>query len=152
MATSDTSILGVFNSFHTLRASVSSLKALGCRDGDISVLFPEVAVSQTLSPDENRQVATRPNIHLEPLIGGTLGWLTYIDPDGAGAVSCALISLGVPAYEADRYERQIMNGRMLVCVRPPAIVAPDKAEEILARTGAQHITRTQRPETVALLH
>lgn len=91
-------VFGIYSNFQALRTGVDTLKAVGVRIVDISVLFPETAVARTLPrqsdahPIDLDSGKKKPGI--EPLIGGTLGWLVYINPQGRDIVSDALISLG----------------------------------------------------------
>jgi hypothetical protein len=142
MLASNTTVFGIYPDFVTLRTSVDSLKALGFRDDDISVLFPERAVSRTL-PMEAEPAATEPEEtepEIEPLIGGNLGFLTYIQSAGAGTVSGALTYLGVPTAEAERYECRIRNGEVLVGVRSESTNQAELATEVLVETGAANVS------------
>src|SRR6185437_1358900 len=138
MTAKKASTFGVFSSFGTLRTGVDALKASGFRNGDISVLFPEEAVSRTMPVDGDAAAPAQPG-KVQPLIGGTLGWLTYINPTGTGVVSGALISLGVPGYEAERYESRLRNGGLLLCVRSVSPEQTEHAYDVLARTGAEDV-------------
>jgi hypothetical protein len=150
MLASNTTVFGIYPDFVTLRASVDSLKALGFRDDDISVLFPERAVSRTLPMElevpaaNSREIErqTEPEIEpeIEPLIGGNLSFLTYIQSAGAGTVSGALTYLGVPTAEAERYECRIRNGEVLVGVRSESTNQAELATEVLVETGAANVS------------
>jgi hypothetical protein len=154
MLSSNTTVFGIYPDFVTLRASVDSLKALGFRDDDISLLFPERAVSRTLPMEFEDPAAnsgeierqTGPEIEpeieseIEPLIGGNLSFLTYIQSAGAGTVSGALTYLGVPTAEAERYECRIRNGEVLVGVRSESTNQAELATEVLVETGAANVS------------
>jgi hypothetical protein len=158
MLASNTTVFGIYPDFVTLRASVDSLKALGFRDDDISLLFPERAVSRTLPMELEAPAAnfgenpgeierqTEPGIEpeiepeIEPLIGGNLSFLTYIQSAGAGTVSGALTYLGVPTAEAERYECRIRNGEVLVGVRSESTNQAELATEVLVETGAANVS------------
>jgi hypothetical protein len=138
------SLFGIYLNFKDLRHGVDELKKFRFRNNDISVLFPEAAVSKTLPDEPGPHAPAVPVRAAEPLIGGTLGWLTYINPTSVGVVSEALVGLGVPAYDAERYETRIRNGALLVCVRCLAGLTKG-ATEILARTGAKEINLAKEP-------
>lgn len=134
------STFAVYLSFGTLRTGVDALKTSGFRNGDISVLFPEEAVSKTMPSDGDSSPETSQTAQpLQPLIGGTLGWLTYINPSGTGVISGALISLGVPSYEAERYEGRLQNGGLLLCVRSGSVEQAERAYEALSHSGAEDV-------------
>jgi hypothetical protein len=146
MLSSNTTVFGIYPDFVTLRTSVDSLKALGFRDDDISLLFPERAVSRTLPMELETPAAKLGEIELEnepeiePLIGGNLSFLTYIQSAGAGTVSGALTYLGVPTAEAERYECRIRNGEVLVGVRSESTNQAELATEVLVETGAANVS------------
>jgi hypothetical protein len=150
MLASNTTVFGIYPDFVTLRASVDSLKALGFRDDDISLLFPERAVSRTLpmefdvpavnSDEKFGEVEPEIEPEIEPLIGGNLSFLTYIQSAGAGTVSGALTYLGVPTAEAERYECRIRNGEVLVGVRSESTNQAELATEVLVETGAANVS------------
>jgi hypothetical protein len=139
MCANTTTVFGVYPDFGTLRASVKSLKALGFRDDDISVLFPERAVLRALPVEPEASFFAATGIEIEPLIGGNLDFLTYIYSAGEGAVSGALSFLGVPVCEAERYEGRIRNGELLVGVRSECTSQAELATEILVETGARNV-------------
>ena len=61
-------------------------------------------------------------------IGGSVGWL-------AGA----LIGMGIPEYEANRYEGRITKGGILLSVHADDKHWKNMGKEILERTGAEDI-------------
>ena len=99
------------------------------------------------------------------VLGGTLGWLTGIGAlaipglgpfiaagpivaalagvgvGGAiGGITGALIGLGIPEYEAKRYEGRIKEGGILLSVHCDDSNWIKRAKEILQRTGAQDVS------------
>lgn len=61
-------------------------------------------------------------------VGGTVGGITG-----------ALIGLGIPEYEAKRYEGRVKNGGILISVHSDNSDWTRKAKEVLDRTGAQDV-------------
>jgi hypothetical protein len=61
-------------------------------------------------------------------VGGTIGGITGM-----------LIGMGIPEYEAKRYEGRIREGGILLSVHSDSSDWTRKAKDILARTGAQDI-------------
>jgi len=101
------------------------------------------------------------------IVGGTLGWLagigalaipgvgpliaagpiiaalTGVGVGGAvGGITGALVGLGIPEYEAKRYEGRIKRGNILLSVHADDSKWTDRAEEILKNTGAEDISST----------
>ena len=100
------------------------------------------------------------------MIGGTLGWLVGIGVlaipglgpfiaagpimaaalagagvGGAiGGVTGALVGLGIPEYEAKRYEGRLQKGGILVSVHCDTSDEIKRAKEIMERTGAEDIS------------
>src|SRR5205807_3353195 len=101
------------------------------------------------------------------VVGGTLGWLAGIGAlaipglgpfiaagpivaalAGAGAggvvggITGALVGMGIPEYEAKRYEGRVKEGGILLSVHSDNSDWTRKAKEILERTGAEDISST----------
>ena len=101
------------------------------------------------------------------MIGGTLGWLagigalaipgvgpliaagpivaalTGVGVGGAiGGISGALIGMGIPEYEAKRYEGRVKEGGILLSVHSDNSDWTRKAKDILKRTGADDVSST----------
>jgi uncharacterized membrane protein len=64
-------------------------------------------------------------------VGGAVGGLTG-----------ALIGMGIPEYEAKRYEGRVKDGGILLSVHSNSSEETKKAKEILERTGAQDVSST----------
>jgi hypothetical protein len=136
-------VFGIYSNFPAIRAGVDTLKKCGVRSADISVLFPESAVARTL-PEESSRSPVAPKrgwkAILEPLIGGSLEQLTYVKPEDRDVVSGALLCLGVPSADANHYDLRIRSGGLLLCVRSSDQHGVELAAEVIAHTGAEHIT------------
>src|SRR5258706_14841340 len=163
----NTSVYGIYATRAGVELAVDRLKTDGFRNTDISVLFPhnvgnkEFAVqNQTKAPEGLATGATTGAV-----IGGTLGWLAGIGAlaipgvgpfiaagpimaalAGAGVggtvggITGALIGLGLPEYEAKRYEGRVKEGGILLSVHSDNSDWTKRAKEILERTGAQDIS------------
>ena len=64
-------------------------------------------------------------------VGGAVGGLTG-----------ALVGMGIPEYEAKRYEGRVKDGGILLSVHSDSSEETKRAKEILERTGAQDISST----------
>src|SRR6266436_5357023 len=134
MAGKNTAVFGIYRDQTGVENAVDALMEAGFRNTDISVLFPENEGTKDLAHEKNTKapegVAT--GATSGAVIGGTLGWLVGIGAlaipglgpfiaagpvvaalAGAGAggtlggITGALIGLGIPEYEAKRYEGRI---------------------------------------------
>jgi hypothetical protein len=144
MAAKTAALFAIYLNFPAVRRSVDALKRMGFRDEHVSVLFLERAVAgQDSLPNDldhsgRRARKSRP----EPLIGGTLGLLTYIRGAVEGVVAEALVSMGIPAEEAEGYEKCIRSGGILLSVRCSSRVWRDRTRSIIQQTGAQEICQS----------
>jgi hypothetical protein len=166
---SNTAVFGIYPDQVSVEDAVDALRAAGFRNTDISVLFPENLGSKDLAHEKHTKapegVAT--GATTGAVIGGTLGWLAGIGAlaipgigpliaagpivaalAGAGAVGAiagvtgALIGLGIPEYEAKRYEGRIRKGGILLSVHSDNSDWTKRAKEILEQTGAEDIGST----------
>jgi hypothetical protein len=64
-------------------------------------------------------------------VGGAVGGLTG-----------ALIGMGIPEYEAKRYEGRVKDGGILLSVHSDSSEETKRAKDILERTGAQDVSST----------
>lgn len=166
MAGKNTAVFGLYGTRNGVDKAVDTLRQDGFRNTDISVLFPEnvgtkdfAHEKQTKAPEGTATGATSGAV-----IGGALGWLAGIGAlaipglgpfiaagpimaalAGAGAggvvggLAGALIGMGVPEYEAKRYEGRIKEGGILLSVHCDSSDWVKKAKEVLERTGAGDI-------------
>jgi hypothetical protein len=80
-----------------------------------------------------------------PLIaaGPIVAALTGIGVGGVvGGIAGALIGMGIPEFEAKRYEGRIKEGGILLSVHCDDSNWTAKAKQILERTGAQDVAST----------
>ena len=163
---SNTAVFGIYPTYQLAESAVSALKAEGFRATDISVLVPENIGSKDLAHLRATKApeGASAGAGSGAMIGGTLGWLVGIGAltipgigplvaagpivaalAGAGAVGAiggitgALIGMGIPVYEAKRYEGRVRKGGILLSVHADDSAWSDRAKKILARTGAEDI-------------
>lgn len=162
-------VFGLYSTRRQVENAVDELKAQGFRNTDISVLLPENVGTKDFAHEKATKapegVAT--GATSGAVIGGTLGWLagigalaipgvgpliaagpiiaalTGVGVGGAvGGVTGGLVGLGIPEYEAKRYEGRIRSGSILLSVHADDSTWIDKGEQILKNTGAQDISST----------
>src|SRR5947209_16359269 len=165
----NTAVFGMYPDRLSTENAVAALKEAGFRNTDVSVLFPENAGTKDFAHEKNTKapegVAT--GASSGAVIGGTLGWLVGIGAlaipglgafvaagpvmaalagVGAGGVvgglTGALIGMGIPEYEAKRYEGRIKSGGILLSVHSDNGEWTRRAKKILEETGAQDISST----------
>lgn len=163
------SVLGIYRSRTDLERGVQGLRDAGFGNKDISVLFSEGDKTREFAHEKGTKApeGTAAGAASGAVIGGTLGWLAGIGSlaipgvgpfiaagpimaalAGAGVggtvggLTGALIGLGIPEYEAKRYEGRVKEGGILLSVHCSTSEQEDRVEEILERTGAEDISAT----------
>ena len=59
-----------------------------------------------------------------------------------GGLTGALIGMGIPEYEAQRYEGRVKDGGILLSVHSDSSDDTKRAKEILEQTGAEDVSST----------
>jgi hypothetical protein len=167
MAGKNTAVFGIYKATRQAEAAVQSLTTAGFSNQDISVLFPDKQTSKEFAHEKNTKApegATTGAVS-GGAIGGTLGLLAGIGAlaipglgpfiaagpimgalAGAGAGGAigslvgALVGMGIPEYEAKRYEGRVKDGGVLLSVHCETSEEIDRAKEVLKRTGAEDIS------------
>jgi len=166
MAGKNTAVFGIYPDRAAVEEAVERLRAAGFRSTDISVLFPENQGTKDFAHEKNTKApeGVTTGAIAGGVAGGVLGWLTGIGllaiPGlgpliaagpivaalaGAGAVGTvggivgALVGMGIPEYEAKRYEGRIREGGVLLSVHCDNNDWVKRAKEMLEHTGAQEI-------------
>lgn len=162
-------VFGIFSDRASLDRAVDSLRAHGFRHSDVSVLMQSEGETADFAHEKNTKapegLATGATGGI--LAGGALGWLAGagllaipgIGPFVAagpimaaiagagiggtiGGVAGGLIGLGIPEYEAKRYENFVKEGGMLISVHVDDSSWASKAKDVLAFCGARDISVT----------
>src|ERR1017187_9841700 len=129
MAGKNTAVFGIYPNRTSTENAVDALKAANFRNTDISVLLPEGAGTKDFAHDKSTKAPEGATTGAG--VGGAVGGLTG-----------ALIGMGIPEYEAKRYEGRVKDGGILLSVHSDASEWTKKAKEVLERTGAQDISST----------
>jgi len=181
MAGKNTAVFGIYLHPASLENGVDALRVAGFSNSDISVLFPTNEGTRDFAHEKNTKApeGVAVGAGTGALLGGGLGWLAGIGAlaipgigpfiaagpimaalagvgvGGAlGGLTGALIGLGVPEYEAKRYEGRVKDGGILLSVHSDTSGEVMRAKEILEQTGAQDISSTgeagaEKPARVA---
>ena len=169
MAGRNTSVFGIYPNRTVVDSAVDNLKAAGFKNTDISVLFPETTGTKDFAHEKNTKApeGASTGAGTGALLGGGLGWLAGIGAlaipglgpfiaagpimaalagagvgGAVGGLTGALIGMGIPEYEAKRYEGRVKDGGILLSVHSDDSQWTKRAKEILEHTGAQDISST----------
>jgi len=148
---------------------VDQLKVAGFANNDISVLFPDKSGTKDFAHEQNTKApeGAATGAGTGGVLGGALGWLVGIGAlaipglgpfvaagpimaalSGAaagaalGGLSGALIGMGIPEYEAKRYEGKVKDGNILISVHTEDSTEQTRAKDIFTRAGAEDISYT----------
>jgi len=151
---------------------VNDLKNAGFTREDISVLMHNHAGTKDFAVDNETKApeGAATGAGTGALLGGGLGWLAGIGAlaipglgpliaagpimaalGGAalggtvGGISGGLIGMGIPEYEAKRYEGQVKGGRALISVHSENSAETDRAKAIFEAAGAEDISTSGEP-------
>ncbi len=160
-------VFGLFNERSTLEKAIRDLKDHEFFASDISVLMSSTGETKQFALENSTKAPEASMISAisGAALGGTLGWLAGVGMlaipgvgplvaagpimaalagttlGGAfGGVAGALVGLGIPEYEAKRFESSINQGGILISVRVTDNTAEALAKDILNRCGATDIS------------
>jgi hypothetical protein len=148
---------------------VNQLKARNFSSNDISVLFPDKTGTKDFAHEQHTKApegATTGGV-TGGVLGGALGWLVGIGAlaipgvgpfiaagpimaalggaavgGAVGGITGALIGLGIPEYEAKRYEGKVKDGNILISVHTENREEISAARNIFKTAGAEDISTT----------
>jgi len=160
-------VYGIYPSRERVETAVELLKERGFRNQDVSVLFSsgttakEFAHEHSTKSPEGAAVGAGTGF----LLGGTLGWLAGIGSvaipvlgpfiaagpimgllagagigGAVGGLTGALVGMGMPEYEAKRYEGLVKKGGVLLSVHCDNNDWMRRAKTLLEETGATDIS------------
>ncbi len=145
---------------------VNQLKASGFSRDDISVLLPDTYSTRDFAHEQHTKAPEGATVGAGTggVLGGALGWLAGIGTlaipglgpfvaagpimaalSGAavgatvGGLTGALIGMGIPEYEAKRYEGKLRGGSILISVHSDSGDETERAKEIFEDCGADDI-------------
>lgn len=145
---------------------VDRLRSEGVASNDISVLFPDDSGTRDFAHEKQTKApeGTTTGGTAGAVTGGVLGWLAGIGAlaipgvgpliaagpivatlTGAavggtvGGITGALIGMGIPEYEAKRYESKLREGNYLISVHTEERDLTNRVKDIFSNTGAEDI-------------
>jgi len=166
MAGKNTAAFGIYKTRSQAEQAVDRLMAAGFTNNDISVLLPDTTSSKEFAHEKNTKApeGTATGVATGGVVGGTLGLLAGIGAlaipgvgpliaagpimgalaglgvgGAVGGLIGALVGMGIPEYEAKRYEGRIKEGGILLSVHCDTSEEVSRAKDILKQTGAEDI-------------
>jgi hypothetical protein len=145
---------------------VDQLKMAGFSNQDISVLMSEKGSSRDFAHEKETKApeGAVTGAVTGGALGGVLGWLAGIGAlaipgvgpliaagpimaalggtavgAAAGGIVGALVGMGIPEYEAKRYEASVKEGKVLVSAHSENAEETRRAKDILEREGAEDV-------------
>jgi hypothetical protein len=162
-------VFGIYSTQAGVENAVGMLREQSFSSSDVAVLLPESVSNRevrTVKATKAPEGATAGG-GSGAVLGGVLGWLAGIGTlaipgvgpliaagpivvtlagagvgGAVGGLAGALIGLGIPEYEAKRYEGRVAKGGILLSVHCDTSDEIDRAKKILERTGAEDISTT----------
>jgi hypothetical protein len=162
-------VFGIAKSESQALKIANDLKAAGFSANDISVLFPDKQGTRDFAHEQHTKAPEGATVGAGSgaILGGALGWLAGIGAiaipglgpfiaagpimaalagaaggGAAGGLVGALIGMGIPEYEAKRYEGKVKDGNILLSVHTVDSKERDVAKKILQDDGAEDISYT----------
>jgi hypothetical protein len=145
---------------------IEDLRNAGFTNNDISLLLPDKASTREFAHEKGTKApeGATAGAGTGLVLGGALGWLAGIGAlaipglgpfvaagpimaalsgaavgGTAGGLIGALIGMGIPEYEAKRYEGRLREGRILISVHSDESDQTKRAKEIFEKAGAEDI-------------
>jgi hypothetical protein len=164
-----TAVFGIYTNRDTVERAAETIVKSGFSASDISVLLPENLGSKQIGTEKATKApeGAATGATSGAVLGGALGLLAGIGAlaipgvgpfiaagpimaalagmgvgGTIGGITGALVGLGIPEYEAKRYEGRIQKGGILLSVHCDTSDEITHAKEILKSTGAEDISST----------
>jgi hypothetical protein len=166
MAGKNTAVFGIYKNSMQAEQAVNRLVDAGFSNNDISVLMPDAQSSKEFAHEKNTKApeGATTGVTTGGVVGGALGLLAGIGVlaipgvgpfiaagpimgalaglgvgGAVGGLVGALVGMGIPEYEAKRYEGHVKNGGVLLSVHCDTSEEITRAKDLLKQTGADDI-------------
>ncbi|HEX4165139.1 MAG TPA: DUF3341 domain-containing protein [Bryobacteraceae bacterium] len=170
MAGKNTSVFGIYAAREMAENAVDRMLGAGFRNEDISVLLQDNVGTKAFAHEKHTKApeGTTTGVVAGGIIGGTIGLLAHIgvlaipglgpliaagpiiaalsgigSGGVLGGIIGALVGLGIPEYEAKRYEGRIREGGILLSVHCDDSDWVAKARQLLRDSGAEDISSAE---------
>jgi len=155
---------------------VDRLKAAGFTGSDISVLMPDKSGTKGFAVDNQTKApeGAATGAGTGAALGGGLGWLAGIGAlaipglgpliaagpimaaltgaavgGAVGGLTGALVGMGIPEFEAKRYEGKLKGGQVLISVHSEDSAETERAKKIFESAGAEDISTSSEPSVAS---
>jgi hypothetical protein len=162
-----TAVFGIFTTMAAADFATDSLVRAGFTTGDISALIPENLGNRQIGTEKSTKApeGAATGAGSGAVLGGALGLLAGIGAlaipgvgpflaagplmatlagmgvgGAVGGFTGALIGLGIPEYEAKRYEGYIQKGAILLSIHCDTTEEIRRAKEVMKMAGAEDIS------------
>jgi hypothetical protein len=169
MSSKNTAVFGIYKSAEHAERAVDSLIAAGFASAAISVLLPDTGSTRDFAHQKDTKApeGATAGVTAGGVVGGTLGVLAGIGAlaipglgpfiaagpimaglaglgvgGAVGGLVGALVGMGIPEYEAKRYEGHVKGGGTLLSVHCDTSDQISRAKDLLKGTGATDIAST----------
>jgi hypothetical protein len=169
MAEKKTAVFGIYPNVAAAERAVDVLMKEGFSNSDVSVLLPDRQSTKDFAHEKHTKApeGTTSGVLTGGAVGGTMGLLAGIGAlaipglgpfiaagpimaglaglgvgGAVGGLVGALVGMGIPEYEAKRYEGRIKEGGILLSAHCGTSDEVTRAKSILKRTGAEDIAST----------
>jgi hypothetical protein len=166
MENKKTAVFGIYATSGHAERAVDDLVQAGFPSADISVLLQDYRGTRDFAhtKDTKAPEGATTGVTAGGIVGGTLGVLAGIGAiaipgvgpfiaagpimaglaglgvgGAVGGIIGALVGMGIPEYEAKRYEGRLKSGGVLLSVHCDTSAEIDRAKEILKNTGAEDV-------------
>jgi hypothetical protein len=162
-------VFGIAKSESQAIMMADQFRAAGFTNDDVSVLFPDKQGTKDFAHEQHTKApeGAAAGAGSGAILGGALGWMVGIGAlaipglgpfiaagpimaalagaaggAAAGGLTGALIGMGIPEYEAKRYEGKVKDGNILMSVHTEDANQRERAKEIFVKGGAEDISYT----------
>jgi hypothetical protein len=160
-------VYGICSNRQILEAAAQALKKEGFPAADVAFLAPESLGNSGLTTEKSTKApeGAAAGAGSGLLLGGALGWFAGVGAlaipgigpliaagpilaalagagigSAVGGITGALVGMGIPEYEAKRYEGRIHKGGTLITVHCATSDQRDRAKKVLTATGVEDIS------------
>ncbi len=175
MENKNTAVFGIYTTVAAADLATDSLVKAGFSAADVSALLPENLGSKPIATEKNSKApeGAATGAGSGAVLGGTLGLLAGIGAlaipgvgpliaagpimaalagvgvgGAVGGFTGALIGMGIPEFEAKRYEGRLKKGGILLSVHCDTSDEIKRAKEIMKNTHAEDVTSTGEASAV----
>jgi hypothetical protein len=173
MSDKKTAVYGIYRAESQAEQAAGRLLAAGFSNDSISVLLQDSKGTKDFAHEKNTKApeGTATGATTGGVVGGTLGLLAGIGAlaipgvgpliaagpimatlaglgvgGAVGGLIGAMVGMGIPEYEAKRYEGRVKDGGVLLSAHCDTSADIETAKDVLKRTGAEDVASAGEPK------